>query len=260
MSAASSWPRAIAVACAAVAALVIAVFVAAPRPVAGHGGATPRPVVLPAPVLEVPRHAPVRVPPIQAVAASTPYAFTLTGPKFTIKAHVCAMPNVVPYDPPGEQHHTVCWVESGFGAAPGTGQRTSYLFGHSWAEDSLEVLNKASEVATREILRGHTAQMRSPEPHSPWGPTTTVRPVHALDGYRLVLRTQAGVLTYVVRRAYGVDKHFLGLVADWSDPSPRNRVVLTTCAELDGVDYDYNVVLDAYLVAAHPFHAAVPKS
>ena len=74
-----------------------------------------------------------------------PTRFTLTGRRFTITAHVCPMANIRPYDPPGEQHHTVCWVQHGFGVAPSSKQpATTYLFGHSWAEDSLEVLNKLS--------------------------------------------------------------------------------------------------------------------
>jgi hypothetical protein len=215
----------------------------------GEGRALPRPVVS-----HVREPLPHRAgpPAIQQVVASPPVAFTLTGPRFTIKARVCSMANVRPYDPPGEQHHTVCWVRSGFGVAPGTNQGTSYLFGHSWAEDAREVLNKASALATAEILHARAREVPSSQPKSIWGPTTTVFPVHALDGHRIVLRTHTAVLTYEVRRAYGVDKHYLGLVADWSDPSPGDRVVLTTCAELDGVDYDDNVVLDAYLVAARP--------
>jgi hypothetical protein len=37
------------------------------------------------------------------------------------------------------------------------------------------------------------------------------------------------------------------------DDTVRDRVLLTTCAELDGRDYDYNVVIEAYLVASRAF-------
>ena len=57
------------------------------------------------------------------------------------------MAYVRPLDPPGEQHHTVCWVQHDFGFAPGSkGRGTTYVLGHSWAEDPLEVLNKVSET------------------------------------------------------------------------------------------------------------------
>ena len=233
--------------------LCIAILLRTPA-VTGSGSAT-RPSVLthvrePLPLRVAPR-APAG-PPIEKVRPDQPVAFTLTGAKFTIKAHVCAMANIIPYDPPGDQRHTVCWVREGWGSAPGPGRATSYLFGHSWAEDSLEVLNKASEAATREILRGHTAQVRTAPQYSEFGATTTIYPVRSMNGYRLILRTPTSVLTYQVRRTYGVSKNLLGLVADWMNPSVRNRVVLTTCAELDGRDYDYNVVIEAFLVAAHP--------
>jgi hypothetical protein len=180
-------------------------------------------------------------PPHDVVAPSAPHAFTLTGPRFTINAHVCAMANIRPYDPPGDQHHTVCWVRSGFGVAPSSRQAaTSYLFGHAWAQDGREVLNKASSLATREILQVH--------PLTRYG--VSVYPVHALDGYRLVLRGRTGTLTYRVRTVYGVRKMQLGFIKDWLDPSVPGRVVLTTCAERNGVDYDYNVVIEAYLASS----------
>jgi hypothetical protein len=267
MSALPSRSQSVAGACVvALGALValVAAILLAPRPISGHGLVTPKAAGRADLALAAPRGAVPRRPAIEAVPPSPPLAFTLTGPRFTIKAHVCAMANVRPYDPPGEQHHTVCWVRSGFGAAPGTGQRTAYLFGHAWAEDPAEVLNKASELATREIL--HARAQRVPTIAAgefglvPPEPTTAILPVRGLNGYRLVLRTHTGVLTYQVRQAYGVDKYQLGYVADWEHAAPRNRVILTTCAELDGVDYEYNVVLVAFLTAAHPLHEAVPKS
>ena len=58
---------------------------------------------------------------------------TYTAPKYRIRAHVCGMEYVRPLDPPGEQHHTVCWVQHDFGFAPGSrGKGTTYVLGHSW--------------------------------------------------------------------------------------------------------------------------------
>jgi hypothetical protein len=180
-------------------------------------------------------------PPHAAVAPAAPHAFTLTGPRFTINAHVCSMANIRPYDPPGEQHHTVCWVRGGFGVAPSSKQpATSYLFGHAWAQDRREVLNKASSLATHEILQVRPRMLNR----------VPVYPVHALDGYRLVLRSRTGTLTYRVRSAYGVRKVQLGFIKSWLNPRVPGRVVLTTCAERNGVDYDYNVVIEAYLTAS----------
>ena len=178
--------------------------------------------------------------PHDVVPPAVPTAFTLTGARFTIRAHVCAMANVRPYDPPGEQRHTICWVRNGFGDRPASRAATSYLFGHSWAEDRLEVLNRASAPVTREIL--HEAPQRLDG--------VPVYPSHVLDGYRLELRTRTGTLTYAVRRVYAVRKALLGGIASWEDTSVRDRVVLTTCAELGGRDYDYNVVIEAYLTAS----------
>jgi hypothetical protein len=178
--------------------------------------------------------------PHDRVAPAVPTAFTFTGPRFTIKAHVCAMADVRPYDPPGEQHHTVCWVRNGFGVRPGSGTGTSYLFGHSWAPDPREVLNRAAAPATAELLR---AQPRPVD-------GVTIRPIHVLDGYRMVLRTRAGTLTYAVRDSYGVRKTQLGFIKSWFAEDEPNRIVLTTCAERNGVDYDFNIVIEAYLVSS----------
>jgi hypothetical protein len=207
---------------------------------------TPSPVALaPIPTMSEPTPTPTPTPtrPVRRssheyVRAAVPTSFTLTGRRFTINAHVCQMPNVRPYDPPGEQHHTVCWVKSGFGVRPSSRQpATTYLFGHSWAPDPLEVLNKASAVATEEILRVR--------PHTVDG--VPVYPVRGLVGYRLILRTSAGTLTYRVRSAWGVRKDQLGFITSYLDPKVPNRVLLTTCAELRGSDYDYNVIIDAGL-------------
>jgi hypothetical protein len=179
--------------------------------------------------------------PHDVAPAAPPTSFTFTGKQFTIKGHVCAMANIRPYDPPGEQHHTICWVRSGFGVAPSSRQPgTSYLFGHSWAPDPHEVLNKASAIATKEILRAHPQTVDG----------VPVYPVHAMDGYRLILHTRTGTLTYVVRKAYGVRKNQLGFITSWLDEHVPHRVLLTTCAERNGVDYDYNVVFEAYLASS----------
>jgi len=198
-------------------------------------------------------------PAIEPVAPSAPIAFTMSGPKFTITTHVCSMANIIPYDPPGEQHHTICWVRSGFGVAPGTDRATSYLFGHSWAEDDQEVLNKLSSLATQQVLRGRTARFANvtygayaSAPHT----TTPAYPVRELEGYTIRLRTHTGLLTYKVTSAYGVAKNQLGYLATWQNQHVRNRIVLTTCAEYAGRDYEYNIVVEASLVAALPNKSA----
>ena len=61
------------------------------------------------------------------------------------------------------------------------------------------------------------------------------------------LDVPGATLTYDVRRVYAVRKALLGGIASWEDATVRNRIVLTTCAELGGADYDYNVVIEAYL-------------
>ena len=191
--------------------------------------ATPTPVSTPAPVRRSSH---------EFVRAAAPTSFTLTGKHFTIKADVCPMANIRPYDPPGEQHHTICWVKSGFGVAPSSRQpATTYLFGHAWAPDPREVLNKASALATAEVLRVR--------PHNVNG--VPVYPVRSLVGYRLILRTANGTLTYRVRSAWGVRKDQLGFITSWLNPKVPDRVLLTTCAELNGVDYDYNIILNAGL-------------
>jgi hypothetical protein len=53
-----------------------------------------------------------------------------------------------------------------------------------------------------------------------------------------------------VGAVYGGRKSLLGGIKSWEDEHVRNRVVLTTCAELGGVDYDYNIVFEAYLSAS----------
>jgi hypothetical protein len=183
--------------------------------------------------------------PHQVVAAANPTGFRYRGKGYTIKATVCGMPYVRPLDPPGEQHHTVCWVEQDFGHAPGTnGQGTTYLLGHAWAEDRLEVLNRISQPATRQILQ-HKARsetkMRS---------GVATYPVTTLDGDVLTLHTANGVLHYTVRDAYGVAKEQAGFVHSLMAQNTKHRVVLITCAERHGVDYDYNIIVEAYLTSS----------
>jgi hypothetical protein len=176
----------------------------------------------------------------QAVAKAAPTTFEIKGPKFDIKAHMCGMNNVRPLDPPGEQHHTVCWVQAGFGVAPGSRSGTTYVLGHSWAEDDQEVLNKLSEPATREVL--HV------KPHQASG--VPIFPVKALNGYVLTLKTGRGILRYTVKDAYGVPKAQAADVKALMDEQTPNRVVIITCAELNGTDYDYNIIVDAYLTSS----------
>jgi hypothetical protein len=179
------------------------------------------------------------------VGAAGPSAFTYTAKHYTIKASVCGMENVRPLDPPGEQHHTVCWVQHDFGHAPGTnGRGTTYVLGHAWGQDPLEVLNKISETAMRDVLpeidRG-TRQLIS---------GVVTYPVKHLDGDVITLRTATGVLKYTVRGAYAVAKSDAGYVQPLMNERTRNRVVIITCGELHHVDYDYNIIVSAYLTSS----------
>ena len=174
--------------------------------------------------------------PHDGVAAAAPTAFRITGSAFDIKANVCQMENVRPLDPPGDQLHTVCWVRSGFGVAPGSASHgTSYILGHAWAEATL-VFNPLSELASKEIDLHH-AQVQD-------GVRTF--PIKRLNGYRVTLQTPHGTLSYVVRQAFAVGKMQAADVHSLMANSP-DRVVLITCAVADGVDLDYNIVVYAYL-------------
>lgn len=208
---------------------------ATPSPAPRAAGTTPAPAPSPAPD---PSPAPRRpAVPHEYVRPAVPTSFTITGRGFAIRAHVCAMPAVFPLDPPGEQHHTVCWVKGGFGVKPGSSTATSYVLGHSWAQDAQEVLNKVSTRATADILRERPRHLDG----------VPIYPAASLLGTRIVLRTPAGTLGYRVGRAYGVRKLDLGRIARVVNQKIRNRVVLITCAERHGVDYDDNVVLEASL-------------
>jgi hypothetical protein len=178
--------------------------------------------------------------PHEYVPAAVPTAFTLAGKHFRIHAQVCAMAPVFPLDPPGDQHNTVCWVTKGFGFEPGSRSGTSYVLGHSWAPDPLEVLNKASTRATRDILRAKPELLDGER----------IYRAKSLVGSHITLRTPRGTLVYEVRLAFGTAKSDLGGIDRIMDQHIRRRVVLITCAELNGVDYDYNVVLDARLVSS----------
>jgi hypothetical protein len=213
-----------------------------------HRPRVERPVVAPLPLAAVP--AVISLPPPAApkppgprhdqVAAAVPTSMTFQARDFTINAHVCAMSASFPLDPPGEQHHTVCWVGKGFGYKPGSNTATSYVIGHSWAPDPQEVLNQISEHATREILHERPVKLDG----------VSVYPVKSLVGARLTLRTPKGRLTYVVRSGYGVDKGKFGLVKRTVDQHVRNRVILVTCSEGGGHDYYSNLVLDTRLVSS----------
>ncbi|MEO9139969.1 MAG: hypothetical protein ABI345_12990 [Jatrophihabitans sp.] len=178
--------------------------------------------------------------PHERVDKAGPTRFRVTGALFTINARVCAMANDRPLDPPGEQHHTVCWVRNDFGEAPSSNSATTYVLGHSWAPDPREVLNRLSAPATKQILRTKPV-LRDGVP---------IYPITMLDGYVITLWTPKGRLDYRVDDAYGVDKLKLGNVTSTVDDTVRNRVVLITCAELGGRDYEYNVVVSARLVSS----------
>jgi len=178
------------------------------------------------------------------VRPAAPVRFAVYGPAFRIRAHVCGMAAVFPLDPPGEQHHTVCWVDHGFGVAPGSDTATTYVLGHAWAEDSQEVLNKLSSRAMKQVLHEvaqHQVRMVDSVP---------TRPITNLDGYHLVLHTPAGTLRYVVRSAWAAPKAVAGYVHSVMNQKVPHRLVLITCGERNGTDYDYNIVVNAFLVSS----------
>jgi hypothetical protein len=189
--------------------------------------------------------------PHDAVAPAVPTAFEMKGAAFDIKANVCQMPNVRPLDPPGDQLHTVCWVESDFGVAPGSNARgTSYVLGHAWAEAQL-VLNPLSEYAMKHVDEQHPVVEAGV-------PTYQVK---ALNGYTITLKTAGGTLTYKVQRAFSVSKLQAGDVPSLMANTPK-RVVLITCGVRDGRDVEVNVVAYAYLVSSRSAHrpAAAPPT
>ena len=152
---------------------------------------------------------------------------------------------VRPLDPPGEQHHTVCWVQHDFGFAPGSHSKgTTYVLGHSWGQDPLEVLNKISETAMRQVLPEVAHGKRS------YVDGIGTYAVTHLNGDVITLRTPSGVLKYTVRNAYAVAKSEAGSISSLMDQRTRNRVVIITCGELNNTDYDYNIIVSAFLTSS----------
>ena len=178
--------------------------------------------------------------PHDVVAAAAPTSFEIKGAAFDIKAHVCGMLNIRPLDPPGEQHHTVCWVKEGFGVAPGSDSATTYVLGHAWGQDDQEVLNGLSSTAMTQVLKAKPVKVSGIDTY----------PVTAINGYKLTLTTPKGVLTYTVKDVYAVAKSQAGYVQPLMDQSIPNRVVIITCGELKHHDYDYNIIVDAYLTSS----------
>lgn len=179
-------------------------------------------------------------PPHQSVAPAAPTAFVMSGSAFTIKAHVCKMDFVLPLDPPGDQVHTVCWVKSKFGVAPGSDAAgTSYILGHAWAEAKL-VLNPLSEHAMKQV----TGQRPVKESGVPIYPVTNV------NGYTIVLTVPHGRLTYKVTRAFAVSKEDAIKVRSIMTTSIPNRVVIITCGVQNGKDIDDNIIVYADLYSS----------
>ena len=165
----------------------------------------------------------------------------------------CGMNFVRPLDPPGEQHHTVCWVQHDFGFAPGTdGRGTTYVAGHSWGQDSREVLNAISERATRQVLGRIAAGRARSVPALPGSgqQSVAVYPVTALTGDVLSLATPNGTLRYSVDNVYAVAKSQAGWVRSLMDEHTKHRVLVITCAELNHVDYAYNIIVEARLTSS----------
>ncbi len=173
------------------------------------------------------------------VAPAAPTGFEMSGPAFDIKANVCQMEYVRPLNPPGDQKATVCWVRKGFGVTPSSDSGgTSYILGHAWAKSPL-IFNPLSELAMQEVT-GQNPEMQSGVP---------TFPIKAINGYNIVLRTPTGTLTYTVTRAFAVSKSQAGDVKSLMANTP-DRVVLITCGVKDGVDVDYNIIVDAYLTSS----------
>ncbi|MHA3702620.1 sortase domain-containing protein [Jatrophihabitans sp. YIM 134969] len=183
-----------------------------------------------------------KTPPVphDLVAPAAPTGFRITGPAFDIPAKVCGMDNVRPLDPPGDQYHTVCWVQEGFGVAPGVGSGgTSYILGHSWAQAPL-VLTPLSTTAM--------AHMDMAKPVALAGVPTY--PTTAINGYKIILTTPNGVLTYTVDSAYAVSKSQAANVAPLMAEKTPNRVVIITCGVDDGQDVDVNIIVNATLTSS----------
>jgi hypothetical protein len=128
-------------------------------------------------------------------------------------------------------------VDEGFGVAPSTTSATTYVLGHAWAEDEREVLNQISARAMRQVLKVKPVLVDG----------IPTYPVTNLNGDRLSLRTKNGTLVYTVRDAYAVGKLQAGFITSLMNEKIKHRVVIITCGELNGRDYDYNIIVDAYL-------------
>lgn len=230
--------------------LVLAALVAlgaSPRSGAQEVGSLAAPQRAPLQVAKLVTHPPLAKPvpktpavPHDAVAPAPPTGFRMTGPAFDIPAKVCGMDNIRPLDPPGDQYHTVCWVQEGFGVAPGVGSGgTSYILGHSWAEAPL-VLTPLSTTAMAHIDMAKPVDLAG----VPTFPTT------AVNGYKIVLTTPNGVLTYTVTSAYAVSKSLAANVAPLMDEKTPNRLVIITCGVNNGQDVDVNIIVDATLTSS----------
>ncbi|SDJ04900.1 Sortase family protein [Frankineae bacterium MT45] len=228
----------IATALLAVAALAYAHHSKTPQAVAAPATPAPTPAPTPTPIPPTPAPTPTPVP-HDVVPSAVPTSFEIAGPAFVVKAKVCQMAYIRPLDPPGDQRHTVCWVKSQFGVAPGSNSGgTSYILGHSWSKAPL-VFNPLSELAMK--------QVPSAKPLLQNGIPTF--PVTSMNGYTVTLQTKTGTLRYRVTRAFAVSKEQAGNVKSLMANTP-NRVVLITCAVNGGVDADYNIVVDAYLISS----------
>jgi hypothetical protein len=180
------------------------------------------------------------VPPHEAVAPAAPTSFVMTGPAFTIAAHVCKMDFILPLDPPGDQFHTVCWVKRKFGVAPSSDAAgTSYILGHAWAEARL-VLNPLSEYAMKQVT-GRRPVKESGVP---------IYPVTNVNGYKIVLKVPHGTLTYRVTRAFAVSKEDAIKVQSIMETTIPNRVVIITCGVNNGQDIDDNIIVYADLYSS----------
>ncbi|WP_338185789.1 sortase [Jatrophihabitans sp.] len=225
-----------------------ATVLAWPRSTAGHPRAVPTYTPLP-PSTSAPAPSPTPTPtptptkpavPHDVVKPAGPVSFHFTGPSVNITATVCGMAKVFPLDPPGEQHHTVCWVKEGFGVAPGSHSATTYVLGHAWGQDDHEVLNQLSSRAMVDVLKAKPKYISGIRTY----------PVTDLNHDTLTLRTKNGTLKYTVADAYAVSKSQAGYVKPLMDTTIANRIVLITCGELDHRDYDYNIIVEAYLTSS----------
>ncbi|GAB2474557.1 hypothetical protein [Jatrophihabitans fulvus] len=174
------------------------------------------------------------------VAPATPTRFRFVGPGFTATANVCPMWDALALDPPGDPDTTVCWVRNNFGVAPGSNTATSYVLGHSFANDPDTALGRLSRTASAQLVKAPTVYRDG----------VPTRPITVLDGSTLTLWTANGRLDYKVRTAYGVPKPQFGLVQNIVDDTIAKRVLLVTCSVHAGQDLDYNVIVDAYLYSS----------